>query len=417
VEKNRKLDQKEQKKLEKKIKELEAMTDSKQKSEQSIALEKEVEALKRQIQQNREKRDVLLKEKEQKDKVMELEKRRLLTDLENLFRAQDELKTQIEDEEKIKEEEMKKLENVKKELEENLKKQKEKLSNAKENQNPSDKLAPSDEEVAKQLKDLKDLRDKLELEIKQREMGLFLLRDELLDAIKQEQFKEKQAKRREEVAQRKKEKKKQLREENKQIKKERRDTGASIDSHSPKNNQEPQIEDVAPPPRPKELPPKSLPPRPVTNEDKSEPVVIEETKYSKELAKASELRQSRETEFAAMNENRNKTKAEIDEKANKLQSDMAKSKRSLQAVEEGQQKDIAFTKTKNSTKAERKAAKQRIKDRIELIPQLSDGVVETEIKIQKQQKDGEKILKKEDRELEKYKKNKWIKKKKCLISS
>jgi len=81
-----------------------------------------------------------------------------------------------------------------------------------------------------------------------------------------------------------------------------------------------------------------------------------------------------------MNENRNKTKAEIDEKANKLQSDMAKSKRSLQAVEEGQQKDIAFTKTKNSTKAERKAAKQRIKDRIELIPQLSDAVFDLEIK-------------------------------------
>jgi len=176
-----------------------------------------MECLNTQIAHDRAKRDLILKDKEKREKESELEKRRLLSEIENLVADQDVIKLQIDDEEKCKDNEIEKLQNWKKEIEENLKKEKEQLDNAVANS--SEELVHRNA-VEKLQNDQEDLRKKIELEQKQRNLGLKILRNELEFAIRQEQEKEKLAKdgrRKEKELQRKKELKRQQKQMKKAI--------------------------------------------------------------------------------------------------------------------------------------------------------------------------------------------------------
>jgi len=87
-----------------------------------------------------------------------------------------------------------------------------------------------------------------------------------------------------------------------------------------------------------------------------------------------------------------------------LQHELAKLQFKLKAAEDGQAKDLVLIKDKQIDKPERKAAKQRIKDRMVLVPQLTDDITPLERKLEKNQKESVKALDKLDHEMDKYKK-------------
>jgi len=82
----------------------------------------------------------------------------------------------------------------------------------------------------------------------------------------------------------------------------------------------------------------------------------------------------------------------------------------LRAAEERQENDLALIKDKQIDKSERKAAKQRVKDRMNLVPQLNDEQNTLEIKLEKIRKNLKKLLIKLTMNLINTK-NKWIKNK------
>jgi len=374
---------------------------------------------------------------------MELEKLHLLNQLGHAMGEQNRLKKQIEEEEKNKEEEMKKLEELKNKVDEHLEVEKEKLEQ--EEGNASEQLVQL---VERLLAEQSELMKKIEMEREQRENGLKILMKDLENAIKQEQEKEKQAKERrkqEKETQRRKDVKKQkmliqnavsegLQQE---MDKFTQVIGNKLGETANKNNPNEMAEQVQKEldPSPKqsekklklekidEKPPDKIqepsrlldfpldpipapnyvpePPSPSLTRDRPEV----NTKYSKDISKAITLKQQRGSELATSNDNRIKKKNKIDEDANKLQTELAKVERNIKITEEAQQKDIAITKDKDKEKKdERKAAKQRIKDRIQLFPRFENEQVSLQVKIDKQQKEGEKILETMDNELEAFKK-------------
>jgi len=130
---------------------------------------------------------------------------------------------------------------------------------------------------------------------------------------------------------------------------------------------------------------------------------VDTSKYSKDIAKAVALIQQREVELKTSIDNRNNKKNQIEEETNKLQYNLTKVERKIKTTEEAQQRDISLSKDKEK-KVDRKAAKQRIKERILLFPILEDEQISLQIKIEKQQKDGEKILGTMNNEIETFKK-------------
>jgi len=139
LEKNRKLEEKEQRKLDRKMKELEIaqekarikkaakaekiekMNKNSPESLEVSHLKEELENMKLQMAHDREARDIHIKDKEKQEKIAELDKLLLLKQLENFSFAQDFLKKQITDVQKENETELENLNNTKKELEGKLK--------------------------------------------------------------------------------------------------------------------------------------------------------------------------------------------------------------------------------------------------------------------------------------------------------
>jgi len=157
--------------------------------------------------------------------------------------------------------------------------------------------------------------------------------------------------------------------------------------------------------------PAYLPPPPVPwdededeDEDEEEGTVPQDVKYHAEIAKGITLKKQRETEFQMINEERKKTNNKFNEVAEKYHQELAKLQFKLRAAEERQENDLALIKDKQIDKSELKAAKQRVKDRTILVPQLNDEQTTLEIKLEKNKKESEKALDKIDHELDKYKK-------------
>jgi len=146
--------------------------------------------MKLQMAHDRDARDILIREKEKQDKILELEKLLLLTQLENFTFAQHSLKMQIVDAQIENETELEKLNNIKKDLEENLKE----MENRKKIEEKEEVRGGGDGAEERLKAEIEELKQRIENEKNQREDGLNILRNDLAHATKMEKSKEIQAK-------------------------------------------------------------------------------------------------------------------------------------------------------------------------------------------------------------------------------
>jgi len=198
------------------------------------------------------------------------------------------------------------------------------------------------------------------------------------------------------------EEKKDKKDEKQEIEVKKEQPLEKLDPPKPENYVPPTLfESGEEPPVPAYLPP---PPVPWDDEDEKEDTVPQDDKYHEEIAKGFTLKKQRETEFQMMNEERKKTDNKFNEVAEKYHQELAKLQFKLRAAEERQENDLALIKDKQIDKSERKAAKQRVNDRMILVPQLNYDQNTLEIKLEKNKKESEKALDKIDHELDKYKK-------------
>jgi len=167
------------------------------------------------------------------------------------------------------------------------------------------------------------------------------------------------------------------------------------------------------PPRPKSLPPPSPLTKPLKSVDKyppvpayipTPPVPFYVTKYTEEIKKAEALKIEQEAILNGLIKEKEEKLKIITTEKERLEQELHKFNNKIKIAEDAQEKDIIISKNKELPKQDRKNANQRIKDRTILYSEISECIPGLEYRLDKNTKEGEKIIEKCDSEIEKLKK-------------